>query len=72
MAQYFELHVFLSRKEGYSVPMVILDRTPEQSYDEDEIIDIAVQQNVLDAGDADMVDTVDEISEHEYSELKQA
>jgi len=70
MAQYFDLHVFYSRRNGYSVPMAILDREPEQSFDEDEIIEMAVRHDLLNAEDADSVDTVDEISEQEYNDMK--
>ena len=69
MAQYFDLHVFHSRKDGYSIPMAILDREPEQSYDDDEIIEMAVRHKILDAEDANYVDTVDEISEQEYKDM---
>jgi hypothetical protein len=69
MAQYFDLHVFHSRKDGYSVPVAILDREPEQSFDDDYIIEISVRHNILDAEEANYVDTIDEISEQEYKEM---
>lgn len=70
MAQYFDLHVFYSRNDGYSVPMVIEENNPEQSYNDDDIIEYAVSHGVLDAQDSNYVDTVDEISEKEYNDMK--
>ena len=70
MAQYFDIHVFHSRKDGFSVPMAILDRNEDDSFDEDEIIEMAVRHKVLDAEDANYVDSVDDITEKEYNDMK--
>lgn len=68
--QYFDLHVFYSRRNGYSIPVAIADRQSEQSFDEDEIIKLTVAQGVLDEEDASQVDMVDEITEQEYNQMK--
>lgn len=70
MAQYFDLHVFYSRNNGYSVPIVIEENNPEQSYNDDDIIEYAVSHDLLNAEDSNCVDTVDEISEKEYNDMK--
>ena len=68
--QYFDVHVFYSRKDGFSVPVAIPNRNEDQSYDDDEMIELAVAQGVLDAEDANHVDSVDEITEQEYNQMK--
>jgi hypothetical protein len=68
--QYFDVHVFHSRKDGFSVPVAIQDRNESQSFDEDEIIEMAVAQGNLDAEDANYVDSVDDITEKEYNDMK--
>jgi hypothetical protein len=70
MAQYFDVHVFHSRNDGFSVPMAILDRNEGDSFDEDEIIEMAVRHRILDAEDSLYVDSVDDITEIEYNDMK--
>jgi len=70
MAQYFDVHVFHSRKDGFSVPVAIQDRNEDQSFDDDDIIAQAVELGVLDAEDAMYVDSVDDITEREYNDIK--
>lgn len=70
MAQYFDVHVFHSRKDGFSVPVAVLDRNVDDSFDDDDIIAQAVAQGVLDAEDAMYVDSVDDITEQEYNQMK--
>jgi hypothetical protein len=70
MAQYFDVHVFHSRKDGFSVPVAIQDRSEDDSFDDDDIIEQAVELGLLDAEDANYVDTVDEITSEEYNDMK--
>jgi len=70
MAQYFDVHVFHNRKDGFSVPVAIQDRNVDDSFNDDDIIAQAVEQGVLDAEDANYVDSVDDISEQEYNDMK--
>lgn len=68
--QYFDLHVFYSRRNGFSVPVAIQNRNEDQSFDDDDIIAQAVAQGNLDAEDAMYVDSVDDITEKEYNDMK--
>lgn len=70
MAQYFDIHVFYSRNDGYSIPVKFEDRNPDQSFDNDEIIEKAVALGEVHEDDAGQIDTVNEISEHEYNQMK--
>lgn len=67
--KYFDVHVFLSRKNGYSlgVKMNVPFGTDVQ---EDEVIEYAEKNKLFDEeGDGSMVDTVDEITEKEFKEI---
>lgn len=70
MAQYFDLHVFHSRKDGFSVPVAIQDRNEDDSFDDDDVIEQAVELGLLDAEEAQYVDSVDDITEQEYNQMK--
>jgi hypothetical protein len=59
MPQYFDVHVFYNRKNGYSVPVKLDERTTDQSYDDDDIIKRAVELGRLDSDESAQVDTVD-------------
>jgi hypothetical protein len=59
--KYYSIHVFYSRKSGFSVPF----ETDVEG--EDEIIIAAVKAGILDEEDADSVDSVDEIDENEFN-----
>jgi len=68
MKKYFyDVHVFISRKNGFSVPVTFESETP---LDDDEIIQETVNQGILDSDDAKMVDYVEEITEEEYNDMK--
>lgn len=69
MPQYFDVHVFYNRRNGYSVPVKLDERTTDQAYDDDEIIERAVELGRLDSDESAQVDTVDEITEKEYQDM---
>ena len=64
---YYDLHVFYSRKDGFSVPVMI---ESEEVLSEDEVIKYAVDNNIIDGEDANQVDSVVEIPEFEYNQMK--
>lgn len=66
--RFYDIHVFFSRNEGYSIPFCI--ESEEEVCDEDEIIKMAVDADVLDSDDCNNVDTVIEIDEQEYNDMK--
>lgn len=68
--QYFDLHVFHSRRDGFSVPVAIPHRSLNESYDDDDMIGLSVQLGLLDEEEAMYVDSVDEITEDEYNDMK--
>lgn len=67
MKKYFDLHVFYSRKNGFSVPVEI---ETEDELLEDEVIEYATNNNLIDEEDANQVDSVVEIDEKEYNDMK--
>lgn len=63
---YFDLHVFYSRNDGFSVPIKMeADSKPT----EEQIIDFALVNDLIDSEDAKMVDYVDDIEEDTYSDM---
>lgn len=67
---YFDVHVFFSSGEGYSIPVKI-ETDKDNSIDDDEIIQHAIDNNLFsETGDAKMVDYVDEIDLEQYSAMK--
>lgn len=68
MTQYFDIHVFYSRNDGYSIPFKI-DDEKYIDLDEDEIIELAVELGILDRDDANQVSYVIEISEKDYIDM---
>lgn len=62
---YYDVHVFFSRQDGYSVPV-----KSEWPLDEEEAIDLANEKGLLtEDDDANYVDYVDEIDEETYKAL---
>lgn len=62
---YYDVHVFYSRQDGYSVPV-----KSEWPLDEDEAIDFARDNDLLtEDGDCNHVDYVEEIDEEAYKAL---
>ena len=64
--KYFDVHVFYSRKDGFSVFI----ETFNTGENEEEIIQEAVNQGYITLGDAKNVDYVEEITADEYQEFK--
>jgi hypothetical protein len=64
---YYDLHVFYSRKDGFSVPIVI---EGEESHLEEEVIKYAVDNDLISDEDSGQVDSVVEIDEFEYNQMK--
>lgn len=64
---YYDLHVFYSRKDGFSIPIAI--ESEEVMLDE-EVIKYAVDNNLIDDEDSGQVDSVVEIPEFEYNQMK--
>lgn len=67
MKCYYDVHVFYSRKNGFSIPVKI--ETDEILTDID-IIKICVDNGSLNSDDSDQVDYVAEIEEDEYNQMK--
>ncbi len=61
---FYDVHVFYSRHDGYSVPV-----KTDYSMSEDEVIDFAVENNLLTDGDEHHVDYVEEVDEETYKAL---
>lgn len=62
---YYDIHVFFSRTDGYSVGLI-----SSVELSEDEAIEEAVKQDKFtEDGDQHHVDTVDEISAKEYQDI---
>lgn len=67
--KFYSVHVFYSRNEGYSVPVVI--ETEQDFLTEDEVIIYVATHNLLnDPSDVSQIDTIDEIDENEYNLMK--
>lgn len=63
---YYDLHVFYSRNNGFSKPLMI---ESEEELTEDEVIDYALKNNIIDSEDANQVDYVLTIDENEYNQM---
>ena len=67
MKKYFDVHVFYSRKDGFSVPVVI---ETENDLDDEEVIMFAVDNDLISDEDSGQVDYVIEIEEDDYNDIK--
>jgi len=69
--RYFDVHVSESRKNGYSVYLKIKkDIIGEyKSYDEEQVIAIAVEKKLLTLTEAEMVDNTDELTKEEFIDM---
>jgi hypothetical protein len=63
---YFDLHVFYSRTNGFSVPIKI---QAESKPSESQIIENALMNDYIDSEDANHVDYVDDIDIETYKEM---
>ena len=66
--KYYEIHVFFSRNDGYSVPIAICSKDLDQ-FDDDSIINFAITFDKLNNDDAIMVDRVEEIEYDDYIDM---
>ena len=62
--KYFDVHVFYSRSNGYSVPIKI--NTSEIDEDDDAIINYAIAREKIDRDDANHVSYVEEVEYEDY------
>lgn len=63
---YYDLHVFYSRNNGFSMPLMI---ESEDELFEDDVIDFALKNNIIDSEEANQVDYVLTIDETEYNQM---
>lgn len=64
---YYDVHVFFSRQDGYSIGVAIESTNP---LSEDQVIEFAADNNLFtDDGDQNHVDYVEEIDEIQYKLL---
>lgn len=63
--KYYDIHVFFSRNDGYSIPIRISSKDLE-NFDDDSIINYAILVDKLNDDDAIMVDRVEEIDYDDY------
>ena len=63
---YFDLHVFYSRKNGFSVPVKIQAETKPT---EEQIIENALMNDLIDSEDVNQIDYIDDIEESTYKEM---
>lgn len=67
---YFDVHVFFSRTNGYSVPLEVdIEELPLGYLDED-VINLAIAKGKIESDDANSVDYVEEIDEEQYNKMK--
>jgi hypothetical protein len=65
--RFYDVHVFFSRQDGYSVGVKIESVKP---LSEDQVIEFAADNSLFtDDGDQNHVDYVEEIAENEYKSL---
>jgi hypothetical protein len=67
--RFYDVHVFFSRQDGYSIGVKIESVKP---LSEEQVIEFAADNQLFtDDGDQNHVDYVEEISENEYKLLTQ-
>ena len=67
---YFDIHVFFSRTNGYSVPLEVDIEELLLGYLDEDIIQLAIDREKLESDDAKCVDYVKEIDEEQYNKMK--
>lgn len=70
MKKYFNIHVY-GINEEFSVLFKVDESKVSEDYDDDDIINLAVDLGKLDEEDTEVVDSIEEISEEEYREITQ-
>lgn len=67
-AKFYDVHVFLNRKNGYSIPVKI--ETEQSELSDDDVIQYCVNNDLFsENGDESYVDYVTEIDENEYRHM---
>ena len=65
--RFYDVHVFFSRQDGYSIGVKVESVRP---LSEDQVIEFATDNNLFtDDGDGNHVDYVEEINEEQYKLL---
>ena len=67
MKKHFNIHIYRSNKE-FSVFFKVDESKISEDYDDDEIINLAIDLGKLDEEDSEVIDSSEEISEEEYLE----
>ena len=67
MTRYYDVHVFYSKKDGYSLPIMI---ETEKFLTEEEVINYVTENDLLnDEGDQNQIDYVSELDEDLYNSM---
>ena len=70
MRKFFDVHVFHSRKNGFSVPVVMDDQLDDtidiNDIPDEQVIQKAVDNGQIDSEESDSVDYVEEILEEDF------
>lgn len=65
---YYDVHVFITRHDGYSIPVKI---TSDKILTDDDVIKYCVENDLFsEQGDENHVDYVTEIDKDEYNDMK--
>ena len=68
MIKFYDVHVFLSRHDGYSIGVKIESDT---EFNDDDVIEFAEENGLfIEEGDSNHVDYVEEITHEEYLLLR--
>lgn len=67
MTKFYDVHVFFSRKDGYSVFIQI--ETEDEFVRDEDVIEEAIKQGKLDECDANQIDYVSEIEEEDFIQM---
>ena len=70
MKKHFNIHVFRTNEE-FSVFLKVDESNLSKDFDDDEIINLAIDSEKLDKEDAELVAYIEEISEIEYWQATQ-
>lgn len=68
MKKYYDVHVFYSRKDGFSIGVEI-ELLKNRELSDEEILQYCIDNNLLDSEDANYVDYIEEIDLEEYLNL---
>lgn len=71
MKKYFNIHVY-GINEEFSVLFKVDESKVSEDYDDEDIINLAVDLGKLDEEYTEVVDSIEEISEEEFREVSQS